>query len=235
MAEEKKTQKRTTSKKGRSLVWRESRPPDDSDEWMTTYADAITLLMAFFVIMFSVSEPDQGKFDEVKQGLIAEFRGEESQSAVQEALEILVAQAEQQGMADIISFVQEKRGIVITIDSNALYAPGSADLQQAAVVLLDPIVERVNSPKLESFHMEVEGHTDDMPIQTARFPSNWELSAARATNVVRYLIYRGVEQRRMRAIAMADTRPKVPNRDILDRPIAQNQMANRRIIIRIQQ
>lgn len=228
-------QPKAPKKSSRSLVWRESRPPDDGDDWITTYADAVTLLMAFFVIMFAVSEPNQGKFDEVRNAMVAEFRGEDVATTLEEATTVLIAQAEETGMADVISFVQEKRGIVITINSNALYAPGSADLQPAAVPLLDPIVERVNLPAFEAYEVEVEGHTDDQPVRNPQFASNWELSASRATNVVRYLVFRGVGRDRVRAVAYADTQPRVPNRDILGREIAENMAQNRRIVIRIKQ
>lgn len=219
--------------KGKPLVWRESRPPDDSDEWMTTYADAVTLLLGFFVILFSVSEPNQSRFEDVRQGLMAEFRGEERESVLEQALSEMVSAAERAGTADVVSFTAERHGLVITIDSNALYNPGGADLLPTAVAILDPVVAQVTTPGFEAFSVEIEGHTDDTPIRTARFPSNWELSAQRATNVARYMIFKGVDRDRVRATALADTRPQVPNRDIMGRPIRDNQAQNRRIVIRV--
>jgi chemotaxis protein MotB len=81
--------------------------------------------------------------------------------------------------------------------------------------------------------MDVQGHTDDSPINTPQFPSNWELSAARASAVVRYFAEKGIATERMRATGFADTIPKVPNRDPQGNPIRVNQEENRRITIRV--
>ena len=82
--------------------------------------------------------------------------------------------------------------------------------------------------------VRIEGHTDDVPIATSQFPSNWELSAHRASAVVRFLISRGVEADRMIAVGMADTQPKVPHRDDAGNPIVENRDINRRIVIKIE-
>jgi chemotaxis protein MotB len=85
---------------------------------------------------------------------------------------------------------------------------------------------------ISNYSVDVEGHTDDDLISTAQFHSNWELSAARATNVVKFLISRGVDRVRLRAIGYADTQPKVLNRDEEGNPIKENQIENRRVVIR---
>ncbi|MBT5495044.1 MAG: OmpA family protein [Alphaproteobacteria bacterium] len=81
--------------------------------------------------------------------------------------------------------------------------------------------------------MDVEGHTDDVPIRTARFPSNWELSASRASSVVRYFIEQGIKPSRLKAAGYADTKPKLPNKDIFDEGIPENREKNRRVGLRL--
>jgi chemotaxis protein MotB len=83
------------------------------------------------------------------------------------------------------------------------------------------------------FKIDIEGHTDDVPISTARFPSNWELSVSRASNVVKYFIAHDISPDRLKASGYADTQPIVPNRDSLGTPIPENRARNRRIVIRI--
>ena len=84
------------------------------------------------------------------------------------------------------------------------------------------------------FNIEVEGHSDDTPIRTKQFPSNWELSAARASRVVRFFIEEKMASFRFQAIGFAETKPKVPNRDAEGKPIKQNQMTNRRIELHVE-
>jgi chemotaxis protein MotB len=79
----------------------------------------------------------------------------------------------------------------------------------------------------------VEGHTDNMPISNERFPSNWELSSARASNVVQYMISQGIDPMSIKASAYAETRPEAPNEDAKGIAIPKNQAANRRIVVRI--
>ena len=107
--------------------------------------------------------------------------------------------------------------------------------------------EELATPLYKQFNINVEGHTDDDPINTPRYPSNWELSSNRAATVVRFIISQteedtrvdpngqkyGVERNRLKATGYADTQPKVPNRDANDAPIRANQIANRRVVIRI--
>jgi chemotaxis protein MotB len=84
------------------------------------------------------------------------------------------------------------------------------------------------------YMITVEGHTDDMPIGTGQFPSNWELSTARASAVVRYLINNGIPAAKLRAVGYAQVMPKVPNRDVTGRPIPENQAQNRRVVIKLE-
>jgi chemotaxis protein MotB len=91
----------------------------------------------------------------------------------------------------------------------------------------------MNAASYEKYFINVEGHTDDIPIKTARFPSNWELSAARASSVVRYFISLSLNSSRLSASGYADTKPKLPNSDLTGNVLKQNQAANRRVVLRL--
>ncbi len=209
----------------------EEEPEDES--WLTTYADAITLLMAFFVMLLNFSKIDIPSFQEVAAGIANEIgMGTEEAMPItlmQEAFEDVVAEMQ----ADEVVEVQtdEDGNITIELASAAFYKSGSAEFRPQALPVLEKIGELLNAPRFMAYEVEVAGHTDDDPISTARYPSNWELSTGRATSVIRYFVNLGMDYRRFKAAGFAHTRPKLPNRDKDGNPIVENQLENRRIVL----
>jgi flagellar motor protein MotB len=120
------------------------------------------------------------------------------------------------------------------ISSWVLFSNGSADLSETGRSILRNVAVELKSVQYEGYDIVVEGHTDDTPITTTRFPSNWELSTARAAAVVHFFLDQGLAARRLRAEGYADTRPKVPNRDASGNAIPENQAQNRRVVIRLE-
>tara|TARA_R110002072_G_scaffold145158_2_gene291449 strand:+ start:510 stop:1187 length:678 start_codon:yes stop_codon:yes gene_type:complete len=206
---------------------------DDGQEWLLTFADAMTLLLAFFVMLVSFSKVDMLTFEQVKAG-IARDLGQRSitrpAAQLRAELDTLV---DSLGVADALRIDTFERGIVLELAANAFYQPGAATLRPEARPILERVAETLNAPVYSKFKIAVEGHTDDNPISNSRFASNWELSAARATNVVRLFDRAEIPVHRMRAVAFAETQPKVANRDGAGNPLPQNQAKNRRIIIRV--
>ena len=127
----------------------------------------------------------------------------------------------------------EDGSISLELDSGAFFKPGTADLTEQAIPVLKSIYEEFASPIYQSFNVSIEGHTDDDPISSFKFPSNWELSAGRASTVVRFMIAQGMKKSRLKATGFSDTQPKVPNRDADGSPIKENMIANRRVVMRI--
>ena len=126
----------------------------------------------------------------------------------------------------------DNTGINITFSSGILYKSGSADLQSSMTPFLQEMSKMIKEMKYEDILIEVEGHTDDVPIRTIKFPSNWELSASRATNVVRFFMRQGIKKSKLKASGFADSRPKVPN--IVDgKPNRKNRAANRRVKVSV--
>ena len=213
-------------------------PPQEAaelpnEDWLVTYADAITLLMAFFVLMFSVSEPNTEKFESVTAGIVESLSRETVPSPFKDIREELSsAVTEGEGQSDSVS--STNRGVTQEFKGGKIFGPGAAIVLPEAEPLLDRVAQLVTLLGNSNYRVEVEGHTDDTPISTAQFPSNWELSAQRASAVVRFLISRGVRADRMVAIGYADTRPKVPHQDDDGNPIIENRETNRRIVIKIE-
>ena len=123
----------------------------------------------------------------------------------------------------------------IEMPSAAFFERGSASVSPEGAKLLQKILdENLKKEDLKNYLITVEGHTDDAPIKTAQFPSNWELSAGRSAAVVRYFIENGIAAQRLRAIGYADAFPKVSNRDATGKPLPENQAQNRRVVIKLE-
>ncbi len=207
-----------------------------SEDWLVTYADAITILMAFFVMMFSISEPSPDKFDEVAGGILEEMEGKNAAKA--QDMMILAQQMQETAQSfdesGDASVDTSNKGMTFNFQNASMFAAGSAIVLEDAEPLLDRVAQLVSLMGVTNYSIEVEGHTDDVPIETKQFPSNWELSAARAAAVVRWLISRGIEPDRLRAVGYGDTQPVVPNLEEDGTPIPENREENRRIVIKIE-
>ena len=232
--------------------------PDNLDRWMVSYADFITLLFAFFVVMYAISSVNEGKYKIFSTSLITAFgnRGTPRQEAVSPTseqdmlLKSLVArrdakQVEQQNkqrayMQSVaknlnhameplitsgqVSVSQTSRGVVLDIKASALFNEGDAELQGNSIKTLAEVARILGEGDQA---VEVEGHTDDTPIKNKRFPSNWELSSARASSVVRLFIERGVAETRLTVVGSAANQPVAPNNT------PDGRARNRRVIVTI--
>jgi chemotaxis protein MotB len=123
---------------------------------------------------------------------------------------------------------------ILDMGSAAFFASGSATLSAPGEAILRGVAQKLAADAYKGYEITVEGHTDDTPIHTVQFPSNWELSTARAAAVVHFLLDQGIPAQRLRAAGYADTFPKVPNRDANGNPIPANQARNRRVVIKLE-
>lgn len=206
---------------------------EEAEEWMTTYADAITLLMAFFVMLLNFTKYDVPAFQEAMTEIQNAVGHKETLSPT-ELMKVDIEDVVYNMQAEeAIEVGTDEKGIVMELASSAFYKPGSADIRPQAVPVLQELANSLNAPRYMTYVVEIEGHSDDDPISTRQFPSNWELSSGRATRVVRFFIEQGMDMRRLKAAGYAETRPKVPNRKPDGTPIPENQATNRRVLIRV--
>jgi chemotaxis protein MotB len=125
------------------------------------------------------------------------------------------------GLEDTVTVKASSRGVLMQVQGQVFFSAGQADLKPDAGPFLDEIARVV---KASPYNVAIEGHTDDSPIHTARFPSNWELSTTRAISALRYMVDHGhIDPHRLSSAGYADTRPLVPN------DTAQHQRQNRRV------
>lgn len=206
----------------------------ETEDWLITYSDAITLLLAFFVLILSVSEINQSKFEQVTKSINEDLLEKEEYRSPLLDLENSLSFVLLQNNIELESAITTSDNFLkIDLPSEILFESASSELEPGSVRLLSEIADRIKSFNLNNFDIEIEGHSDDTPINSLRYPSNWELSSSRAIAVLRIFIQRGVQQTKLKAIGYAETKPKVPNRDNLGNPIKSNQKLNRRVEILI--
>lgn len=210
---------------------------EDTDAWLITYADMVTLLLCFFIILFSISEPN----GEIIKQVSAELRKQgfyEDVGVVGDPYDTMKEELSLQlgasGYDSAVAISEQDDVINLELASSSIFQSGSAKFTATALPLLKLLSDQLLTLADKEIVVEIEGHTDDSPIATAQYPSNWELSASRASNVVRYFIAQGFPAAKLRAIGLSDTHPKAPNRDQAGNPIPANQELNRRVVIRLE-
>ena len=206
----------------------------DEDSWLMTYADSITLLMAFFVLLLSVSSIDQAKIEAMKTGIDKTFSRRETEQPFSSIVERLNEVVEEQQLQEHISITPDPLGVKLRFSSQLLYELGTATIKEKMLPILGSVSQAIEDSGYEDYVVKIEGHTDNIPIHTPQYSSNWELSAHRATNIVKILEKTGIPKKRLWAIAFADSHPLVPNIDEYGKAIPANQSKNRRIEVYIQ-
>jgi len=201
--------------------------PGDGLRWLTTFNDLITLLMVFFVLLFSMGSMDVKRFKHFQNalqsamGVLNEGRHAPVGVIANEPVDAtLNNQGNSESPAAENSHVRldqtegleaeyTPKGIHLTLDDRLLFASGSARLTDRGAALMNKVA-RIIQPLKRT--IRVEGHTDNRPIATPDFPSNWELSTARAINVVKYLIeHTGIAPQYLAAAGYGDSKPRAPN------------------------
>jgi len=190
--------------------------------WLTTYADMMTLLMTFFVLLFAMSTLDPVKLEQFGDSTRESDKKKTkkvSLSQINKEVKKLVVEQELQSQVKVR---MDARGVTLEIASDLAFGSGAATLSRP---IMDFLVKLVGTMEKATYAIAVEGHTDNDPIRSSKFPSNWELSASRASAVIRYLTSQGIPADKFRAIGFGDTAPKVAN------DTAQNKAKNRRVDI----
>jgi chemotaxis protein MotB len=224
------------------------------ERWLISYADFITLLFAFFVVMYAVSVVNIGKYTVLSEALGDAFGGRGAATTTNTQVELgalplsniiarrraeaarrdrerldLLAKKLDGVMAPLVRsgkvrVTRTTRGVTLEINASVLFQEGQAAMDVNARETLQAVADVLRD---DTHALEVEGHTDDKPISNPQFPSNWELSAARASSVVRLFAESGVPERRLAAVGRAANVPLAPNTDDAGRA------RNRRVAITI--
>ncbi|MCC7441345.1 MAG: OmpA family protein [Bdellovibrionales bacterium] len=208
---------------------------DDESNWLVSYADMMTLLCGFFIMMFSMSTLDKRKFEPVRESVAQAFGGDyKSESA--ETARFVTQLVESNGVEKDVVIYSEPEGVAMVFHSTLFFDTLSANVTEQGRSVLRSIMDALSERQymeMKKFRIVVEGHTDGRPVLSGPYPTNWELSAARASRVVRLFVERGFDPENLLAIGYGDTRPWVPER-LNDGKVDSNAtMRNRRVVLRI--
>jgi chemotaxis protein MotB len=211
----------------------EAPPAHDESNWLVSYADMMTLLFGFFVLLYSFSKIDEKKFEIVRKDVARYFGGQvKTNPTVKRAekqLEDIITQA---GLDKNIELIARDSEIELRFNSSFHFIPGTATLNKESEFILGKLIDTVKRT-VKADTITVEGHTDDNPIASEKYPSNWELSGARASTIVREFEKYGFDPTKMTSIGYGSSHPLVPNRDSKGEPLPENQELNRRVIVNI--
>ena len=220
----------------------EDEPKAGAPEWMATYGDMVTLLLCFFVLLFSFATLDVQKFKAIAvsmngslgvldsgmtlsmEPLINSFPGDSPTEEIEEFKKLygeMSQYVKENNLQASITLILDERGLLVRFMDNVLFDSGKADLTPKAREIINKVAEIIRQ---NDKNVRIEGHTDNVPINTYKFPSNWELSTARAVNVVKYLIEEnGIEAKRLSASGYSDQHP------VDDNNIPEGRRNNRRV------
>lgn len=176
----------------------------DKEGWMVAYADLITLLFVFFSVMLSISSVSRGKSD-----LLARQFNQASTTSLSELKSNLDQEIQKQQLQNEVETEISDEGLQIRFNEKVLFASGDAVLNVEGSRVLVQFAKLLSEATdgRGGFHLAVEGHTDNRPIHTAAYPSNWALSASRSVHVLHFLSTHGINEKNMVVRAYADTRP----------------------------
>ena len=230
---------------------RREEKPENNERWLLTYSDLITLLMVFFVVLYSASNINQKKYENLANSMSYAFTGgtgisdEESGQSLAESIDdgelAALVQSEEEklqsleeqvdsmikelGLEDSVSTSIEDRGLVISFNDIIFFDSAKADIKEnmkSKLVVLSAILNKIDN------YVRVEGHTDNIPIKNENYNSNWQLSSTRASNVVEFLIGQGgISPDRLSAVGYGEYRP------ISDNNTDEGRAQNRRVDILI--
>lgn len=229
-----------------------NRDEPKGDEWLATYSDCVTLLMTFFVLLYAMSSVDENKMRALSQAFRTVMAGEAGDTIleyslyngdvpliggeiptdtidgekIEESMYYQVSKfVDEHDLEAVVDIIETDLGVAIQLRDNILFETSKSDLRSESKEILDSISGLISSL---NNNIVVEGHTDNRPINTAEFPSNWELSVDRAVNVVRYFVENGkIDPKRLSATGYGEFQP------IVDNDTEENMEKNRRVNILI--
>ncbi|MEE9239957.1 MAG: flagellar motor protein MotB [bacterium] len=193
------------------------KPREVQQEWLLTFGDMMALLLTFFVLLVGISNPDPGKFSQAIKSIqdalgaspvsretlkLSEKQSEASFEFLGNEVKKIIKEG---NLQDVVEVDVNEKGLVLNIAGGALFESGMAKVQKGIKPLLLEVALMV---KKLPYKIIVEGHTDNVKVRGGRYPSNWELSAARAAAVVQVMIEEGgVDPTRFSAVGYAEFRP----------------------------
>jgi chemotaxis protein MotB len=217
----------------RRLLSKSESSVDSESNWLITLSDVFTLLLVFLIMFFVMTKTSKGSVKphpvNAQNAFLPLESPDNNPPVIARGVENeIVSRINRLHLGSDVSVVATRGGITISMKEKVTFLPGEADILTGFEPVLDNIAEIIQ--KYPGFIVEIEGHTDNVPIRTSRFPSNWELSIARATSVLKYFIdYHSIDPSRLSVKGNADQKPLAQNNT------PENRAKNRRVEIRLKE
>ncbi|MEO5357560.1 MAG: OmpA family protein [Nitrospirae bacterium YQR-1] len=205
-----------------------SKSSGDENLWLITMTDLMSLLLVCFVMFFIITRNKEKALERAaNQGTLKKVQnGETVKDSSSEAAQSLNSAIKELNLQNDVTVASKNNEVVITMRERVTFEPANAEILQDSAGVLDSVAEIIK--KYPSFIIEIDGHTDNVPIKNRQYPSNWELSTARATSVLKYFTnMHSIEASRFYVKGNAEERPVAPN----DTP--EHRALNRRVEIRL--
>lgn len=198
---------------------------DYINRWVVSYADFVTMLLALFMILTAIMRADNQKLLELQKKMqhtfqgnyVTKYQGNQNPAHVEKILK------DNLSTSKTVKIIPGEKGLILRVNNKVLFDEGSATIKKDAEKTLNDIVKvltKIDNPVI------IEGHTDSVPIKNAKFPSNWELSTTRATNIISYIVKKGtISPKRLSAVGYGEYMPVADNTSISGR------ILNRRVDI----
>lgn len=190
--------------------------------WLISYADLLTLLLGFFVLLIAASPVKLSRFERLADAISGK-----SDAPLVDLKEKVDELIQKENLTDRVVTREDMDGLAIEFKDAVLFDSGSADLRNEAREMIAKLAGMIAT--LPERPVTIEGHTDDVPVRAGRFQSNWELSSQRAINVLGYLQSSGIAKNRMAVKGLADTKP-IAKSGTID----EQRATNRRVVIRVE-
>ncbi|OFZ82126.1 MAG: hypothetical protein A2583_07355 [Bdellovibrionales bacterium RIFOXYD1_FULL_53_11] len=214
----------------------ENKPVEvDETNWLVSYADMMTLLCVFFVLMFSMAKLDEGKYETIQVEIAKQF-GNDYKSPSKETALFMSSTLQEAGIEKQVVVKSDPTGVVITFQSTLFFDTMSSEIRPEGKVVMERLIGGIADQQKKfgrEFKIIVEGHTDSRPVTSGPYPSNWELSGARASGVVRMFLDKNFTPDKLTAIGYADTRPEYASRTPNGEWDEEALTKNRRVVIRV--
>ncbi len=217
------------------------------ETWLTSYADLMTLIACFFILIVAFANYEDPGFQE-KAREFSQFFNRDNPIVVDKAVdkninaerpisnktnsENILSSKNKTKKLSTITEIDKKGSFQIDFSASAVFEPGKISLTEEVRSSVEVIINLIKE-RPDIYYIIVEGHTDDTDINSQKYPSNWELSAARAAIIIKEFEKSGIETSKMVAVAYGNSNPLYPNRDEEGKPIKKNQRLNRRVVIKV--
>jgi chemotaxis protein MotB len=205
----------------------------EDDSWQVSYLDIITIVLGFLIILLSVSQIRKSSLPSLST--LFGKKSDESEfvtTPIDEIKTELDSLLRDQIDLGNIEIERDLNDLLVRFRGDDLYLSGGTQLEPKGQLIVEEVLNAFQQIDRNDFNIDVEGHTDNVPIRSSSFPSNWELSTARASNVVKYFRENGISEKRLKASGYADSRPIIQF-DSLGYPFAASKDMNRRVVLRL--